>query len=114
MSRSETTVLSATAERTDVPDRSPVGICEFDRALGGGIVPGAVILVGGEPGVGKSTLLLQAADHIAGESGVVLVATAEESIHQVQMRARRIGVRSPGVSIASINDVETSSDWRAT
>lgn len=106
MSRSETTVSSATAERTDVPDRSPVGICEFDRALGGGIVPGAVILVGGEPGVGKSTLLLQAADHIAGESGVVLVATAEESIHQVQMRARRIGVRSPGVSIASVNDVD--------
>lgn len=99
-------IVSATAERSDVPDRSVVGISEFDRVLGGGVVSGAVILVGGEPGIGKSTLLLQVADHIAGPSGVVLMATAEESAHQVQMRARRIGVRSGGVSIASVNDVD--------
>lgn len=99
-------VVSATAERVYAKDRSAVGIDELDRVLGGGIVPGAAILVGGEPGVGKSTLLLQAADEMAGDSGVVLVATAEESIHQVQMRARRVGVRSDGVSIASVNDVD--------
>ncbi len=69
-------------------------------------MPGAALLVGGEPGIGKSTLLLQAADQIARLRGVVLVATAEESIHQVQMRARRIGVRSPGVSIAAVSDVD--------
>lgn len=99
-------VVGATAERVSAIDRSPVGIEELDRVLGGGVVPGATILVGGEPGVGKSTLLLQAADRMAGESGVVLMATAEESIHQVQMRARRVGVRSDGVSIASVNDVD--------
>ena len=87
-------------------DRSAVGIGELDRVLGGGLVPGATVLVGGEPGVGKSTLLLQAADMMAGASGVVLIATAEESVHQVQMRARRVGVRSDGVSIASVSDVD--------
>lgn len=99
-------VVSATAQRSNVRDRNPIGIGEFDRALGGGIVPGAAILVGGEPGVGKSTLLLQVADHIAGTSGTVLLATAEESTDQVQMRARRIGVGSDGVSLASLNDVD--------
>ncbi len=99
-------VVSATDERSHVRDRSSVGLAEIDRVLGGGIVPGAAILVGGEPGVGKSTLLLQVADQLAGDSGAVLVATAEESTHQVQLRSRRIGVRSDGVSIASINDVD--------
>ncbi len=87
-------------------DRHPTGIGELDRVLGGGIVPGAAILVGGEPGVGKSTLLLQAADRMAEAIGPVLVATAEESTHQVQMRARRVGVQSGEVSIASIHDVD--------
>jgi DNA repair protein RadA/Sms len=99
-------VVSATAPRTDARDHLPVGLAELDRVLGGGIVPGVTILVGGEPGVGKSTLLLQAADHFAGESGKVLVATAEESTQQVQIRARRVGVRSDGVLIASVNDVD--------
>jgi DNA repair protein RadA/Sms len=104
--RAAVDVVSATAERSQVSDRSPVGLGEFDRVLGDGIVSGATILVGGEPGVGKSTLLLQVADHLAGTSGSVLVATAEESTQQVQMRARRVGVRSDGVSIASVSDVD--------
>ena len=104
--RSSVGVVSATAERSHVNDRTPIDLDEFDRVLGGGIVPGAAILVGGEPGVGKSTLLLQVADHLAAESGTVLVATAEESPQQVQMRARRVGVRSDGVSIASVSDVD--------
>ena len=90
-------VVSATAPNTTVRDRVPVGIGEFDRVLGGGIVPGAGILLGGEPGVGKSTLLLQVADSLASEVGSVLIATAEESTHQVQMRARRVGVSADGV-----------------
>jgi len=65
-----------------------------------------VLLVGGEPGVGKSTLLLQLADSFAAHGGEVLVATAEESAHQVQMRARRVGVASEGVQIASVYDVD--------
>jgi DNA repair protein RadA/Sms len=100
-------VVSATGERLHPSDRCAIGLGELDRVLGGGIVPGAAILVGGEPGVGKSTLLLQAADHLAGDSGTVLMATAEESLHQVQMRARRVGIRSDGVSIASVNDVDS-------
>jgi DNA repair protein RadA/Sms len=87
-------------------DRTPIGIAEFDRVLGGGLVPGAAILVGGEPGIGKSTLLLQIADAIAGDAASVLYATAEESVHQVQMRARRLGITSPGVKLASVSDVD--------
>jgi len=104
--RGAVAVVAATAPRSMVRDRTPVGLAEFDRVLGGGVVPGSAMLVGGEPGIGKSTLLLQVADSIAGESGAVLYATAEESVHQVQMRARRLGVRSSGVKLASVYDVD--------
>jgi DNA repair protein RadA/Sms len=69
--------------------RIPTGIAELDRVLGGGIVPGSLILLGGEPGIGKSTLLLQVA---AGIGGPVLYATGEESAGQVRLRARRLGL----------------------
>ena len=105
-SKDPVTVVSATNPRSTMRDRTPVGIAEFDRVLGGGLVPGAAILVGGEPGIGKSTLLLQIADAIAGEAASVLYATAEESVHQVQMRARRLGIMSPGVKLASVSDVD--------
>ena len=72
----------------DTP-RTPTGIGELDRVLGGGIVPGSLILLGGEPGIGKSTLLLQAA---AGIGGPVLYATGEESGTQVRLRAGRLGL----------------------
>jgi DNA repair protein RadA/Sms len=73
--------------------RQPVGIAELDRVLGGGVVPGSVILVGGEPGIGKSTLLLQVAAGIANRSnGSVLYATGEESGSQVRLRAARLGL----------------------
>lgn len=105
-SGSGATLAQAIGERSVVRDRTAVGIGEFDRVLGGGIVPGAVVLLGGEPGVGKSTLLLHVADALAGQDGSVVIATAEESVHQVQMRSRRIGVSSPGVEIASVHDVD--------
>ncbi len=105
-SHSEVSVVRATDIDATVKDRSATGVGELDRVLGGGLVPGVTILVGGEPGIGKSTLLLQAAESIAASSGSVLIATAEESTHQVQMRARRVGVRSDGVFIASIHDVD--------
>ncbi len=72
------------------------GIDEFDRVLGGGIVPGSLVLLGGEPGIGKSTLLLQAAASFAASVGPVLYSSGEESEHQVKMRGERLGVgRAP-------------------
>jgi DNA repair protein RadA/Sms len=74
------------------PVRIPTGIGEMDRVLGGGLVPGSIVLVGGEPGIGKSTLLLQAAAGISKVAGDVLYATGEESAGQVRLRAGRLGI----------------------
>jgi len=76
--------------------RLPTGIGEFDRILGGGVVPGSVVLVGGEPGIGKSTLLLQAAATLAARGQKVLYATSEESADQTRLRAERL--RLPAAS----------------
>jgi DNA repair protein RadA/Sms len=76
--------------------RMPSGISELDRVLGGGIVPGSMVLLGGEPGIGKSTLLLQAAANVARTIGPVLYSSGEESEHQVKSRGERLGVgRAP-------------------
>jgi DNA repair protein RadA/Sms len=72
--------------------RLSTGINEFDRVLGGGIVPGSLVLLGGEPGIGKSTLLLQAAANMARSIGPVLYSSGEESEHQVKSRGERLGV----------------------
>ena len=94
----------ADIQALEVP-RLPTGIAEFDRVLGGGLVPGSSVLVGGEPGIGKSTLLLQAAARIAAQGRPVLYVTSEESAQQVQLRARRLdltggndGTREAGAS----------------
>jgi DNA repair protein RadA/Sms len=75
-----------------VSERLGTGISEFDRVLGGGIVPGSLVLLGGEPGIGKSTLLLQAAAHFARSVGPVLYCSGEESEHQIKMRGERLAV----------------------
>jgi DNA repair protein RadA/Sms len=75
-----------------VADRLGTGIGEFDRVLGGGLVPGSLVLLGGEPGIGKSTLLLQAAAHFAARVGPVLYCSGEESEHQIKLRGERLGV----------------------
>ena len=72
--------------------RVTTGIDEFDRVLGGGIVPGSLVLLGGEPGIGKSTLLLQTAAYVAGHLGPVLYSSGEESEHQIKSRGERLGV----------------------
>ena len=72
--------------------RLSTGIDEFDRVLGGGVVPGSLVLLGGEPGIGKSTLLLQAAANMARTVGPVLYSSGEESEHQVKSRGERLGV----------------------
>ncbi|MEO8469989.1 MAG: DNA repair protein RadA [Chloroflexota bacterium] len=92
-------------------DRLPVGIAELDRVLGGGLVPGSLVLLGGEPGVGKSTLLLQAAAGVArGADPVrsVLYVTGEESAAQVRLRAMRLGLTDPatGSAISVLADGE--------
>src|SRR5690606_25320612 len=101
----------------------PTGIGELDRVLGGGLVPGAVVLLAGEPGVGKSTLLLDVAQHwaagagqAAGGSGAAgnagdedpgpaLVISAEESVSQVRLRAERIGALHPRLYLAAETDL---------
>ncbi len=80
-------------------------IGEADRVLGGGLVPGSVILVGGEPGVGKSTLLLQLADQVAA-TATVLLASAEESLTQVALRADRLSLHTEGLHVVSDSTVE--------
>lgn len=94
----------------DLP-RHPTGIGEFDRVLGGGLVPGSLVLVGGEPGVGKSTLLLQVAAGLAAAAasagGWVLYASGEESAAQVRLRASRLGLLA-GVAGAAVRVVAAS------
>jgi DNA repair protein RadA/Sms len=77
---------------TVVAERLSTGVTEFDRVLGGGVVPGSLVLIGGEPGIGKSTLLLQAAAHFARTVGPVLYSSGEESEHQIKSRGERLGV----------------------
>ena len=72
-------------------DRVSTGVSELDRVLGGGLVPGSLVLLGGEPGIGKSTLLLQAAAEVASAGRAVLYCSGEESPHQVRRRGERLG-----------------------
>ncbi len=95
-----TAKLYADVESADAK-RLPTGINEFDRVLGGGIVPGSLILLGGEPGIGKSTLLLQAAAYFAREVGPVLYASGEESEHQIKSRGDRLGVGDAALYLLS-------------
>jgi len=86
-------------------ERVPTGVGEFDRVLGGGFVPGAVILLAGEPGVGKSTLLLDVAARAARGGSKVLYVSGEESAGQVRLRAERIGALEPGLLLAAETDL---------
>src|SRR5713226_3696223 len=91
---------------TEMASRRPLAWGELNRALGGGIVPGSIVLVGGEPGVGKSTLLMHAAIQDAAEGGRVLYASGEESPQQVRMRAARLGPLSPRILLLAENDLD--------
>src|SRR5262245_8241897 len=86
-------------------DRVRTGIGELDRVLGGGVVRGSLVLIGGDPGVGKSTLLLQAARALAHAAPPVLYVTAEESAAQVKMRADRLGIATDGLLLWPENDL---------
>jgi DNA repair protein RadA/Sms len=91
---------------SDDTSRTGVGLGELDRVLGGGLVAGSVTLIGGEPGIGKSTLLLQVAQGISGEPAVLYV-SGEESTAQIAMRARRLGGTFGHVQVVAQNDLDT-------
>jgi len=94
----------------DHADRRRTGIGELDRVLGGGVVPGSLVLIGGDPGVGKSTLVLQAARALAEAAPPVLYVSAEESAAQVKMRADRLGVATDGLLLWSESDLAAVQD----
>ncbi|HZH31237.1 MAG TPA: DNA repair protein RadA [Pyrinomonadaceae bacterium] len=82
------------------------GITEFDRVLGGGIVPGSLVLIGGDPGIGKSTLLLEVADKLSAGGARVLYISGEESERQIKMRGERLGVAAANVYLLSETNLE--------
>lgn len=84
----------------------PTGISEFDRVLGGGLVAGSLVLIGGDPGIGKSTLLLQAMNHLAKTSGTALYVSGEESARQIKLRGARMGVNAPELFILAETSLE--------
>jgi DNA repair protein RadA/Sms len=106
---SSATPLALDSVEFDEVPRLSTGQTQLDRVLGGGMVPGSVTLVGGEPGVGKSTLLLQAAHHLA-ELGPVLYVSGEESPKQIALRARRLGTLHPRICLFTETSVERISD----
>ena len=95
----------------DIPEeameRRSTGIGELDRVLGGGVVDGSLVLVGGDPGIGKSTLLTQLCANMAGENVSVLYVSGEESARQIKMRARRLSASGSGFYVLSENDMNT-------
>lgn len=90
----------------DAEKRLTCGISEFDRVLGGGLVSGSLVLIGGDPGIGKSTLLLQAADHLARSGEPVLYVSAEESPQQIKLRGTRMGVNAPALFLLAETSLE--------
>ncbi|PYP85275.1 MAG: DNA repair protein RadA [Blastocatellia bacterium AA13] len=86
--------------------RQPCGIEEFDRVLGGGIVPGSLVLIGGDPGIGKSTLLTQVSDRLTAAYGKVLYVSGEESDRQIKLRGERLGIRPAGLFLLPETSLE--------
>ena len=104
-------LVGLNAGPTELPQRLSSGIAEFDRAIGGGIVAGSAMLVGGDPGIGKSTLLLQVAARIASAGGSAIYVSGEEAADQVRLRARRLGLGEAPVQLAaatSVRDILTT------
>lgn len=86
--------------------RLETGLPEFDRVLGGGVVPGSLILIGGDPGIGKSTIILQVLDRLAGQDLSALYLSGEESAQQIKLRAQRLGIDSKGLYVMTGTCIE--------
>ncbi|MFC2008316.1 DNA repair protein RadA [Chloroflexota bacterium] len=117
----ETTVPTATVSRsstltqppqelsqvvTDVADRFPLPLDELNRVLGGGLVSGSLILISGDPGIGKSTLLLQVSALVAQNWGKVVYVSGEETLHQIKLRAQRLGITGDGLYLLAETDLD--------
>ncbi|GAA3871367.1 DNA repair protein RadA [Celeribacter arenosi] len=114
--RGKEVVLSDLSTKEPPPPRTACGIGEFDRVLGGGLVPASAILVGGDPGIGKSTLLLQAAARFAMAGLKVIYVSGEEAAAQVRMRAQRLGLDKAPVKLAAetnLRDILTTLEKEA-
>ena len=97
--------FAALAHSVEGPDRRATGIGEFDRVTGGGLVPGSALLIAGDPGIGKSTLLLQVASALAQAASVVYI-SGEEAVDQLRLRADRLGLRAAPVQLAAATAVD--------
>jgi len=89
-------------------ERLPLPISEFNRVLGGGLVTGSLVLIGGDPGIGKSTLLLQVSARLAQEKGKVVYVSGEETSHQIKLRSKRLGVSGEGLYLLAETDLEVA------
>jgi len=97
-------------DETPAPPRISTGVDEFDRVCGGGVVPGSAILLGGDPGVGKSTLLMQVAAHAARKGAACAYISGEEAVEQVRGRAQRMGLADAPVKLAAETSLRTILD----
>src|SRR6185295_12378979 len=86
--------------------RVSCGVTEFDRVLGGGIVPGTLVLIGGDPGIGKSTLMLQVADRLSASGGTVLYISGEESERQIKLRGERLRIEAKNLFLLPETNLE--------
>ena len=117
----ETTVPAVTPSRSLAPenppqelsqvviettDRFPLPLAEFNRVLGGGLVSGSLVLIGGDPGIGKSTLLLQVSALIAQAQGKVVYVSGEETLHQIKLRSQRLGVKGEKLYLLAETDLD--------
>ncbi|MFC1954622.1 DNA repair protein RadA [Chloroflexota bacterium] len=89
----------------ETADRFPLPMTEFNRVLGGGLVPGSLTLTGGDPGIGKSTLLLQVSALVAQSHGRVVYVSGEETLHQIKLRARRLGINGENLFLLAETDL---------
>src|SRR5260370_7415634 len=89
-------------------NRLRLAMRELNQVLGGGIVPGSLVLVGGDPGIGKSTLLLQLASEVAGSYGPVLYVSGEESVQQLKLRGHRLATQAHPLLVRAENDLNAT------
>ncbi len=108
--RNESNIVTLSSVETNDDERMETGIGELDRVLGGGIVPGSLVLVGGDPGIGKSTLLLQVCQRLAAQGKKVLYISGEESLRQIKLRANRMGAFSESLYLLCETNLVTIRD----
>src|ERR1041385_9084784 len=102
----EAKAISYSEIESQVDVRISSGVTEFDRVLGGGIVPGTLVLLGGDPGIGKSTLLLQVAEKLSANGVTVLYISGEESERQIKLRGERLGVKAANLLLLPETNLE--------